>query len=51
MGLLGRKIANLLSPIASIASHGGPMKMSPASVHFFAKVEFSLSYIIVLDRA
>lgn len=36
--------AYLLSPISSMAVHGGPMKTSPASVHFRAKSEFSLNY-------
>ena len=36
--------ADLLFPIASIASHGGPMNTSPESVQSFAKAEFSLSY-------
>lgn len=33
----------LLSPISSIAFQGGPIKTNPASVHFRAKAEFSLS--------
>jgi len=40
----GEKLYYLLLPIASIASHGGPMKTKPASVHFRANVEFSLNY-------
>ena len=28
----------------SIACHGGPIKVSPASVHFLAKVGFSLNW-------
>lgn len=36
--------AYLLLPIASIAEAGGPMKVIPASVHFFAKCGFSLSF-------
>jgi hypothetical protein len=33
----------LLLPIASMACHGGPMKVKPASKHFLAKTGFSLS--------
>lgn len=36
--------AHLLLPMDSIAFHGGPMKVKPASVHFLAKVGFSLNY-------
>jgi hypothetical protein len=35
--------------MASIAFHGGPMNVRPASVHFRAKVGFSLSYTRVSD--
>jgi hypothetical protein len=38
--------AYLLLPMDSIACHGGPMKVNPASVHF-ANVGFSLNCIIV----
>lgn len=37
-------VTYLLLPIDSIACHGGPMKVRPASVHFLANVGFSLSY-------
>lgn len=40
------QIAHLLLPMASIAEAGGPMKVIPASVHFFAKCGFSLSYVL-----
>jgi hypothetical protein len=33
----------LLLPMDSMACHGGPMNVRPASVHFLAKVGFSLS--------
>jgi hypothetical protein len=33
----------LLLPMDSMACHGGPMKVRPASVHFLAKVGFSLN--------
>lgn len=35
--------AYLLLPMASMAEAGGPMKVMPASVHFFAKCGFSLN--------
>jgi hypothetical protein len=41
--------ADLLLPIASIAKAGGPMKVIPASVHFFAKCGFSLSYVLLAN--
>ena len=40
-------ITYLLLPIDSIACHGGPMNVRPASVHFLANVGFSLSYLPV----
>jgi len=39
--------ACLLLPIASMAFHGGPMKVKPASVHFRANVGFSLSFALL----
>jgi hypothetical protein len=41
--------AYLLLPMASIAEAGGPMKVIPASVHFFAKCGFSLSYVLLAN--
>ena len=35
------RLARALSPIASIALAGGPTKISPALVAFFAKAAFS----------
>ena len=34
---------DLLLPMASMAFHGGPMKMRPASVQLRAKAAFSLN--------
>lgn len=34
----------LLSPMSSMAFQGGPINTNPASVHFRAKAEFSLSF-------
>lgn len=33
--------------MASMAEGGGPMKISPASVHFFAKPAFSLNCVLL----
>jgi hypothetical protein len=37
-----RRLAPALSPIAAMASAGGPMKTRPASVQAWAKAAFSL---------